>query len=271
MRTNPILSQTNPLRFDSTGSLIAYTHYLIMKGQLAGNLVLDGHNATSEEKDIAKKLQDLSERIARHLAVCKENEIADLLECYDLSYRIGYQKMPSKDFMMRHKERLVKAWKTKKDHIEDSSVFGAIAGEVKYPTGYLNMDFVAAYKSILEYWINTLRKHNTFPATTSYEKYQRLAMIMRENLDNIIDRAQELKERWYNANKVDDLSSLGSYVLRSYRRFISSIPPSILGFKDNMGLSHQILLELSTRKDLNPYDREAFAMALKYNNQLEND
>lgn len=268
MRTNPIHSRLQTLRSDSAASLVADTHYLIMKGQLAGNLVLDGHKATSEERDIAKKLQELSERLARRLSVCKENEIADLLECYDLAYRIGFQRLPDKDFVSRHKDRIVKAWKAKRGHVEESSVFGAIASDVNYPTGYPNKDFAAAYKSILGNWISTLLKHGTFPAVSSYEKYQRLAMIMRENLDGIVVGARELKERWYRVNKVDDLSSLGSYILRSYRHFVTSLPTSVIDFKENITLTNRILRELSTRPDLPPHDREAFRLALDFTKAL---
>lgn len=238
-----------------------------MKGQMAGNLVIDGHKATKEEKSIANQLQELSSQLSLHLQACKASDIADLLECYDMAYRIGYQKLPDADMVLRHKNRLVEAWRIKKGCVEESSVFGMIAGDVKYSANTPNNEFVLVYNTILKNWIGPLLKHNTFPGVSAYEKFQRLAMIMRENLD-FIDRPNKLKKQWYEFNNVDDLSTLGSTVLRSYRRFISSIPPTIVPFKENMKLGNQILQELVSRKDLDPYDKEAFRMALKFHTEL---
>lgn len=268
MLTNSHFTQSQTLRLDTIQSIVGYTHYLLMKGQKAGNLVLDGHNVSNEEKSIAKKFQELCDRLILRLSVCKENEIADILECYDMAFRIGYQRLPDSDFMMRHKTRIIKAWKAKEGNVEDSSVFGMIAGDVKYQKGFQNTEFTTAYKTILESWVNTLIKHNTFQGILAYEKYQRLAMIMMERLDRINDQAEELKRKWYELNKVDDISTLSSSILRSYRRFISSLPPSILNFKENMTLTNQILRELSNRQDLDPYDRAAFRMAFEFNSEL---
>lgn len=239
-----------------------------MKGQLVGNLVLDGHRYSSEERNIAAKFQELSRLLALRLSVCKEHEVADLLECYDMAIRIGFQRLPDNEVMSLHKNRLVKAWKTKKGYVEESCVFGMISGEVKARTGCANRDFSSAYKSILENWITTLTRYDTFHGISSYEKYQRLAMIMRENLDRYVSNARELKKRWYNCNKVEDLSSLGSLILRSYFRFISSLTPSILGFEEKMMLDDRILRELSGRTDLDPHDREAFRLAIEFNTEL---
>ena len=250
-------------------SITAYTHWLVMRGQLAGNLSFDGHSTTAEETLVAEKCRKLCDRISRYLAVCKENEIPELIECYDIAYRIGNRHMPDNAFIDRHKRRVLKAWKSGDRSIEESSVFGIVAPEVTYNPAKAGEEYVTAYLSIKGKWLTTLTRHNYFPNVTAYENYQRLALIMRESLDKELGYdADNAKRKWYEHNRVEDFSTLGSMVLRSYRRFIGSLSPSLLDFDEKLELDNRIISELSTRTDLDPYDREAFRMALEFNRQL---
>ena len=104
--------------------------------------------------------------------------------------------------------------------------------------------------------------HNRFPDATTYENYQRLALIMHENLP------EETKYTWYEHNRIGDLSSPGSTILRSYRRFANALFPDILDYDEHVSLDNKILEELCTRKDLNPYDRKAFRLALSFNKAM---
>lgn len=272
MRTSSI--NINPLtaNLDDGKSITAYSHYLVMRAQLAGNLRFDGHNASENELEIAKQCRTLCDRIARQLDACKESDIPDLLECYDIVYRVGDKRLPDSNFVNRHKRRVLKAWKAGDKSIEESSVFGMIAPEVSYHPERADVDYVRAYISIRDRWIATLMKHDCFPGVTSYENYQRLAFMMRENLDKGLGYdACDVKCRWYEHNRVDDLSTLGSLILRSYRRYIGSLPSEIIDFEEKMELDCKIVEELSTRPDLDPYDREAFRMALGFNREMVMD
>lgn len=89
------------------------------------------------------------------------------------------------------------------------------------------------------------------------------------NLDNVLgDKAATIKLRWYERNRVEEFSSLNSQILRSYLRFVCSLPPEVLDFNKTMELKSQVLSELSGRKDLEPHDTEAFRMALKFHTKL---
>ena len=260
--------QLETLRY-TTRYIVAYTHYLVMKAQLAGNLVFNGHKPSVEEQNIALKIREICDVIDRKLSVCSEDTIADLLECYDLTYRIGYQKLPDKSKINCHKHRLVSAWTSNKVHVEDSSVFGMISGDVRYQNGNVDSDFVDAYNSILKKWCTALLQNLSFPDASPYEKYQRLSMLMPLNLNTVLGRsARKIKQKWYEANKVDDLSALNSQILRSYLRFIGSLPPEVMDFRETMVLKSKVLRELSQRKDLEPLDAEAFRMALEFHNKF---
>lgn len=271
MRTNSVNINPVTVNMGDAKSIMAYSHYLVMKAQLAGNLRFDGHKASEEELEIAKQCRTLCDRIARRLDVCKESDIPDLLECYDIAYRIADKRLPDSVFVNRHKRRVLKAWKADDRSIEESSVFGMIAPEVSYHPQKANMEYVNAYISIRERWIATLLKYDCFPNVTAYENYQRLALTMLENLDNELgNKANEAKRGWYAHNRVEDISTLGSLILRSYRRFIASLFPSVLDFNEQIVLDNRIISELSTRPDLDPHDREAYRLAFEFNRQLAN-
>lgn len=255
--------------FGDTRSIMAYTHWLVMRGQTAGNLRFDGHSATDEEKLVAEQCRALCDKISRRLAVSKENDIPELLECYDIAYRVGNRRMPDNAFIDRYKRCVLKAWKSGDRSIEESSVFGTVAPEVSYNPRKADREYVTTYLSIKEKWLATLMRHKYFPNVTAYENYQRLALIMRENLDKELGYdADDAKRGWYEHNRVEDLSTLGSMILRSYRSFAGSLYPAILDFDEKMDLDDRIIYELSGRADLDPYDHEAFRLALEYNKYI---
>lgn len=247
-------------------SITAYTHYLVMRGQIAGNLRFDGHSETAEETYVAEQCCVLCDKISSRLAVCKENDIPDLLECYDIAYRIGYKSLPDRAFINRYRQRVLKAWKAGHRGIEESTIFGMLASEVSNCTVGTDRDYITSYLSIKERWISTLIKHDYFPNVTSSENYQRLAIMMREKLPHQIGYdAEDLKRRWYEHNQVEDLSTLSSSILRSYRRFAGFLSPAVLDFDKKMELDNKIIAELVSRTDIDLYDREAFRLALEFN------
>lgn len=250
-------------------SLVAYSHYLVMKAQLAGNLCSDGHRATEEENRVAEQCRSTCGKISRSLESCRTNEIPDLLEYYDITYRIGNRSIPDRTFIVRHKHRVLKAWRSGDRSIAESTVFGIVAPEVSYRPERADREYLTTYLYLRERWISTLRMHDRFPEVTTYENYRRLAFMMRENIGKEFGYDAEVaKRRWYEHNRVEDFSTLGTQLLRSYRRFASSLFPGLLDCDELTELDNRIVEELCSRTDLNPYDREAFRLALEFNRQL---
>lgn len=263
-RVAPIAAESADVR-----SITAYSHWLVMKAQTAGNLRVDGHAATAEETLVAEQCRTLCDLLSGMIALGNGNDIPYLLECYDITCRIGNGRVPDGNFISRHKRRVVKAWEAGDREIEESTVFGIVAHEVTYHRKTADREYIRIYQSIKGRWLDTLIRYGRFPDVTSYENYQRLALMMLENLDNELgNKADDAKRAWYERNRVEDLRTLGSLLLRSYRRFIGSLFPSVLDFDDKIELDNRILTELSARTDLDPYDREAFRLALAFNREL---
>lgn len=271
MRTVALNVKTKTGNVVDVRSITAYSHYLMMKAQLAGNLRFDGHRASEEEIMVAEQCRKLCDKISRRLDTCKEAEIPGLLECYDIAYRVDHRRLPDSKFIGTYKRRVLKAWKAGDSEIEESSIFGMVAPEVAYNHGKADPEYFKAYLSIKGKWIKILLKHDYFPKVTTNENYRRLALIMRENIDDYLtedDYSEGVKCGWYEHNRVEDLSSLSSLILRSYRTFVNSLPPQVLDFDIKMKLDCKIIEELSYRSDLDPHDCEAFRMALDFNRKM---
>lgn len=237
--------------------ITGYSHYLAMKSQMSGMLVYDGHKATSEETSLRQECRRMSDRISLELSVCKEEEISLLLECFETMYRLGYSRMPDRRFIDTHRRRILDAWRCGNRRIAESQVYE------------ISED---ARRELSDRWLAALMEHSCFPGVTAYENYQRLALIMREDVGSRIDGdAEELKCRWYDFNRIDDLASESTSILKSYRRFVSSLFPEVLDFDEQTALDNRLLAELSRRRDLTPHDRAAYRLALEYNKEIAED
>lgn len=250
-------------------SISSYCHYLMMKGQLSGNFCFDGHQSTKEEDKVAEQCSRMCDRITNILDICPINEIPELLDYYDIAYRIGNKCLPDKTIIGKHKRRVFNAWKAGDRTIEESVVYGMIMPEVAYHPENADRHYYVAYSTLKDRWLHTLKRFDYFPEVTTYENYHRLALMMRENIDaEVGNKSESIKRQWYEHNKIEDFSKVSSTILRSYRRFATSLFPAVFDYETQLDLDNRILSELSTRTDLPPYDREAFAMALQYNKEL---
>lgn len=243
--------------------MLAYSRYLIMLGQMGGNLMIDGHKPSDEELRNGEMCRSMCEKLYEELQDCNPGEIAELLECYDILHRMGYRKAPEPKFLRGCRQRMFGAWKGGDRNVEESRIFAMAVS-----SGDKEMK-----DTLLDKWVKTLTKYGHFPDTTTHENYQRLSLIMREKLDRYFGtNADDMKRRWAAHNTVTDLSTLGTRMLQSYRRFASSLYPTVVDdFEEKVELDNRILTELINRHDLSHYDREAYRLALNYNRTLLDD
>ena len=128
------------------------------------------------------------------------------------------------------------------------------------------LEYDAARRAIRNKWLETLRRHSYFPDATTHENYQRLSLVMRANIsDRFNGKSEAMKRKWYERNKVEDLTTLSTQILRAYRQLSITLFPDVMDLEPQCALDNHILAELIARPDLNLYDREAFRLALKHN------
>lgn len=106
--------------------------------------------------------------------------------------------------------------------------------------------------------MDTLPKFDRFPGVTTKENYERLTLIMRENIDSRFGAESSKKKRkWYDANKIIDLSTVTTRILNTYRRFISALYPDVLPRDEQLSLDILFFKDLSSRPDLDHFASEA--------------
>ncbi len=253
-------------------TLTSYCHYLMMKGQLLGNFRFDGHKPTKEEESVAEQCRKVCDRIARTLDNCPKNDIPELLNYYDIACRVGYRSLPDQAFIKKYQRRVFNAWKAGDRSIEESTIYGMIMQEVAYHPHTANREYIAAYRLLKDRWIATLRRYGRFTDATTYENYQRLAIMMRENIDAEFGvNSERIKRMWYERNKIEDYAGVSSTILCAYRCFATTLYPTVLDYESQIDLDNNLLTELMARRDLDSYTRKAYSLALDYNNHLVED
>lgn len=256
---------------ETAKTLIPRSLYVIMKSQLAGNMAFDGHTPSAEERKNSEDSRMLCGKIERQLQSCKVNEIPMLISCYDILFMIGNRRMPDRNAFDFYKKRVIDAWKRGDKTIEESEVFGLIATEATFHPDTASAEYVKIYKSIKNRWLDTLFKFNRFPEVMTKENYERLALIMRDDLEISFGAdSAKMKQRWYEANKVNDLTGLTTSILRSYHRFVTALYPEVLSYDEKLSLEPSILKELTSRTDLDHYTRESYRLSHAFTNAQTN-
>ncbi len=246
-------------------SVRAYSHYLTMKGQLIGLTTIDGHKPTVEEIEVRSEIRRTCDRVAKVLPNCKVNDIASLTGYYFLLYTMGYCKPPESSLLEKQSDRLMRCWKSGDKTIEESDVYGLLSGSMYNSMNAMASASYQAFNNLREGWVNILKKYNSFPETNTYERYKRLALIMRDNIDFYFGGdCKEVKETWFEKNKIAEYSTVGTKILTAYRQFVCSLSPAVLSSREMKKLDVAVLEELIKRKDLNNYKLKAYQLALAF-------
>lgn len=236
-----------------------------MKGQNIGLTTIDGHRPTAEEIEVRNEIRRTCDRMAKALSGCTANEIAGLAGSYSIIYTMGYHKLPEASFLDRQRDRLLRCWTAGDKSIEESDVYGMLSDSMRSPLTAMSPLHMQALSNLRKRWIMTLKKYDSFPDTDTYERYRRLALIMKDNVDSYFEGdSTAAKKAWFKKNKIAELSTVGTMILTAYRQFICSLFPAVLSSSKMTKLDISVLKELVTRKDLNEYDRKAYQMALAF-------
>ena len=245
-------------------SVRAYSHYLATKGQLIGLTTVDGHKPTALEKEVQGEIRRACDNMVKTLSYCTPDEIANLTGYYTVLYTIGYHKLPETSLVEAQRDRLLRHWNSGDKSIEESDVYGMLLDSMCTPMNARPSAPLQALHKLRKSWIAVLSKFNTFPNTNTHERYRRLALIMRDNIDSCFDGdSTRAKESWFEKNRLSDISAVGTKILTAYRQFVCSLFPAVLTSGEMTELDIAVLEELISRKDLYDYDRKAYQLALE--------
>lgn len=233
-----------------------------MKGQSIGLTTIDGHKQTTEEIEVKSSICCLCDNIIELLPTCKPSEIADLTRCYAILYMMGHREMPRALFVSKQRDRLSRYWDSGDKTIAECDIYEMLSDATVL--GKLPVSQNSAFETLQGKWVNTLTQYKSFPAIDSYELYQRLALMMRDNIDSYFDGdSTTAKEDWYKANAIPDITKVNSKILTAYSHFVNNLFPAVMEYDEMRKHYVRIIKELLTRSDLNEYDCKAYALELE--------
>lgn len=246
-------------------SLVEYSHYLALKGQNIGLTTFDGHMLSPKEAELKAKIRSVCQQMIVKLQTCEAKDIAELTDSYSTLYMIGFRAMPDPSFLEEQRNRLFASWKSGDKTIEESQMYGMMLN----PSAAMPKPQREAFLNMQGQWVSTLTEHDSFPDVDSYERYQRLALLMRDhNISCLNGNTKSVKKKWYEQNKIANLSATSSKILKSYRLFITSLFPDVMSISKMMVQDNAVLNELIVRRDLSHYERDTYKLALASNQRL---
>lgn len=246
-------------------SLVEYSHYLALQGQDIGLTTFDGHTLSPKEVELKAKIRRVCQQVILKLQSCEPKDITALTDSYSTLYMIGYRTMPDSTFLDKQRNRLFDSWKSGDKTVEESQIYGMMLSA----TTIMPKSQIEAFNNMQARWIETLNEHNSFPDVNTYERYQRLALLMRDrNISCLNGNAKSAKKKWYERNKIANFSAVGSKILKSYRLFVTSLFPDVMTSARMMDQDNAVLNELIARRDLGDYEHDTFKLALDHNRGL---
>jgi len=191
-------------------------------------------------------------------------EIPDLLSSYDFFYRVC-NGSPVFDFLREARLKAVDRWLKGDKSITQTDIVLLILCEADRDIKTLDSRYSRYGCSVMEAWIDELCRYGRFRGITLPEVYGRLCYLLKNNLVAYLGgkKQDEIKARWADTYKLDDLSAIDTTTLWKYIVFARMA--SFRGYlpcEDSDVQYIRLYTELDSREDLDPYFHEALKIDL---------
>lgn len=202
-------------------SLISQARQLLSRYQTAGGGKIDGHRASVEEQTAAIEVRDLADSIAAMMPTADPDSLDTLMDLHDILHRMGYYRAPSPELHSAARRRFVDAWLHGDKRISATRVATLVAKQIRHNQADLPPKMIDWYCRTMSDWCSQLSYADSFADIPPVENYNRLTIMLNENLWAYIPGDQtSAKRRWINANTVSDPSTLSPAVRDAYDSFM---------------------------------------------------
>ncbi|GEM_PF-2602903 len=202
-------------------SLISQARQLLSRYQTAGGGKIDGHRASVEEQTAAIEVRDLADSIAAMMPTADPDSLDTLMDLHDILHRMGYYRAPSPELHSAARRRFVDAWLHGDKRISATRVATLVAKQIRHNQADLPPKMIDWYCRTMGDWCSQLSYADSFADIPPVENYNRLTIMLNENLWAYIPGDQtSAKRRWINANTVSDPSTLSPAVRDAYDSFM---------------------------------------------------
>lgn len=183
---------------------------LITRGHAIGLTVMDDHILSRDERMLMNEIQEFLPIVETTFDNKSALYIVRLYSRYDIVYRIGNRRPPSKELLPRLFTRAMNLWLKGDNTVTEEDL---IAMHQNVNQRNIDSKYTDWSISVQSKWIAELENNGgRFIDTTDQPIIQqRLSILLRANLwPYFTDKEKEVKENWMKANMIDD-ESLRTY------------------------------------------------------------
>lgn len=242
-------------------SIEGYKYLLIKLYEKAGGLSFPQTKVTGEMRAIEREFVEFVRLLTPLLSTAPLPDLPNILDSYDVSYRLGYKCIPSVGQYRNARINAIQRWAKGERTISSDALALLIAPEVNRDIRTLDSRYSAFYCQKLGEWVKIFAQHGRVPNVTLSENYEILCHLISTDLFAYLgntQKQQSAKRRWAEQNLVADISTLSTPALKAYYLFTQSA----LTLLDTTDIYPYYLAELSSRHDLDPYFRQAIELEL---------
>lgn len=261
-----ILPIASEIDYSNPFEVEGYQCLLYKLYECSGGLCIP-RKATRELISIEKELQCWCAAVKNNLMGAPLRYIGMLVDRFAITHRTINGVSPSCNFLRNVRLGAVKRWVNGDKEVSLTDIMQLLKAEVYGDMRSLDSKYCMFYFGQINEWVNELQWKGFFPGIGTAEIYQRLHILMSEDLVGQFGfgpSENQAKHRWASIYKIPDISTLDTPSLKQYIPFalassrISNLSPAL----QKEEYIH-LFTELASRPDLNPFFREAIHLDLE--------
>lgn len=242
-----------------------YAYYILM-GKCFERF--GGLNNPRENMPVIRALDRQAEywltEVERLLSVGPISAVPDLLEAYQFINLICRHNRAA-EFSNTVRINTVKRWLAGDKTLTDTQIVRLLWPITKSDSQKVESRYSEYCTSSISSWIKELLNYGKFRNVSDEEAYQRLDLILRENLFAYVSggKAEEKKKKaeWVKSYYVDDIHRIDTHTLRSYITLaMTTANRCIITYADKDAEYGRLFGELGSRQDLHPLYRRALKL-----------
>jgi hypothetical protein len=231
--------------------VIGYVHYLIALQNL-DPICLD--DVISEEhQPLLDEMQRVCDQIEAYLPLCEPHRLRAYVSCYAMLFSFGKRRSLDPQILNDIDFRILDAWMDGNDLIPDIEAYSIIGRHLND----VQSDLRSWYqRKQAEYYLE-IDENGKFAALTPLDNYRILNGLAHDSIWRRYPYCSYSKEDVAAVNYSDNFAAFDTATLCEYYHFLCNYA---IGSHTHIPHELALLDELSTRADLDPFDRQAYAL-----------
>lgn len=249
--------------FRDYNDIYGYGHLLISQAQKAGLMTFT--TAPSEGYDIICRIKQWIKWLDTNITHLPLSGLSPILDIFDLLHRLAYGR-PDHRFIATWHNRILQAWATGDKSIPEITILQNIRHRLESAPLTVPERQAMHYFQAIERWIKESENTGRFTTGTLAEAFQRLAILLKEDLFAYLPDQKAYKHKLIAAYTpyFNDLSAMDIPTLKALLTLTAAITPTHQTIDEMARHESDIIRHLTHTPTLNKHDREAYELDMIY-------